>query len=138
MRENHHHGTEDDTELYCLLERVIKEVVPRLLRDGHLGGSDGIQPALVHGDLWSGNHARGIVTAVTATADNDRSSSGGSGMQEDMVFDAGSCYAHSEYELGIMRQFGGFSAGLFHEYHRLVPKTEPRSDYGARLKLYQL
>ncbi|KAI4092131.1 MAG: hypothetical protein LQ344_003614 [Seirophora lacunosa] len=124
--QEHHHGTEDDTELQTLLDRIIEEVVPRLLRDGHLGGSDGIQPALVHGDLWSGNHARGIVR-------------GGSGMmQEDTVFDAGACYAHSEYELGIMRQFGGFSAGVFHEYHRLVPKTEPRAEYGARLMLYQL
>ncbi|KAL8833814.1 MAG: hypothetical protein Q9170_004074 [Blastenia crenularia] len=118
----HNHGT--DTELYTLLDRVVKEVVPRLLGNGHLGGKDSIRPALVHGDLWSGNKARGRV--------------GGDGGIEDTIFDAGSCYAHSEYELGIMRMFGGFSAGFFNEYHRLIPKTKPKSEYDDRLSLYEL
>lgn len=116
------HGT--DTELHSLLDRVVKEVVPRLLGNGHLGGRKGVQPALVHGDLWSGNKARGRV--------------GGKGGIEDMTFDCGSCYAHSEYELGIMRMFGGFSAGFFNEYHRLIPKTQPKSEYDDRLCLYEL
>ncbi|KAI4273225.1 MAG: hypothetical protein LQ337_004785 [Flavoplaca oasis] len=116
------HGS--DTELHSLLNRVISEVVPRLLGNGHLGGRKGIQPALVHGDLWSGNKARGRV--------------GGKGGIEDVVFDPGSCYAHSEYELGIMRMFGGFSAGFFNEYHRLIPKTHPKSEYDDRLSLYEL
>lgn len=116
------HGT--DTELQSLLDRVVKEVVPRLLGNGHLGGRKGVQPALVHGDLWSGKKARGRV--------------GGKGGVEDVTFDAGSCYAHSEYELGIMRMFGGFSAGFFNEYHRLVPKTQPKSEYDDRLSLYEL
>ncbi|KAL8645639.1 MAG: hypothetical protein Q9226_007208, partial [Calogaya cf. arnoldii] len=116
------HGT--DTELYSLLNRVVNEVVPRLLGNGHLGGRKGIQPALVHGDLWSGNKARGRV--------------GGKGGIEDVVFDPGSCYTHSEYELGIMRMFGGFSAGFFNEYHRLIPKTHPKSEYDDRLSLYEL
>lgn len=116
------HGT--DTELHSLLDRVIKEVVPRLLGNGHLGGREGVQPALVHGDLWCGNKARGRV--------------GGKGGVEDVTFYAGSCYAHSEYELGIMRMFGGFSAGFFNEYHRLIPKTKPKSEYDDRLSLYEL
>ena len=116
------HGT--DTELHSLLDRVIKDVVPRLLGNGHLGGRRGVQPALVHGDLWSGNKARGRV--------------GGKGAVEDVTFDASSCYAHSEYELGIMRMFGGFSAGFFNEYHRLIPKTQPKSEYDDRLSLYEL
>ena len=116
------HGT--DTELQSLLDRVVKEVVPRLLGNGHLGSRKGVQPALVHGDLWSGNKARGRV--------------GGKGGIEDVTFDSGSCYAHSEYELGIMRMFGGFSAGFFNEYHRLIPKTQPKSEYDDRLSLYEL
>ena len=116
------HGADD--ELTSLLNRIIKEVVPRLLGNGHLGGRKGVQPALVHGDLWSGNRARGRV--------------GGKGGLEDLVFDAGCCYAHSEYELGIMRMFGGFSAGFFNEYHRLIPKTEPKNEYDDRLALYEL
>ena len=113
-----------DTELQSLLDRVVKEVVPRLLGNGHLGSSKGVQPALVHGNLWSGNKARGRV--------------GGKGGIEDVTFDSGSCYAHSEYELGIMRMFGGFSAGFFNEYHRLIPKTQPKSEYDDRLSLYEL
>ncbi|MCJ1472419.1 hypothetical protein MMC13_001067 [Lambiella insularis] len=116
------HGT--DLELTSLLDRIVKEVVPRLLGNGHLGGRKGVQPALVHGDLWTGNKARGRV--------------GGKGGIEDVVFDPGCCYAHSEYELGIMRMFGGFSAGFFKEYHRLVPKTEPKNEYDDRLALYEL
>lgn len=116
------HGS--DSDLTFLLDRVVKEVVPRLLGNGHLGGKAGIQPALVHGDLWSGNKSRGKV--------------GGKGGVEEVVFDAGSCFAHSEYELGIMRMFGGFSGGFFKEYHRLIPKTEPKKEYDDRLALYQL
>jgi len=116
------HGT--DAVLRSLLNRVVLEVVPRLLGNGHLGGRKGIQPALVHGDLWSGNKARGRV--------------GGKGGVEDVTFDSSSCYAHSEYELGIMRMFGGFSAGFFKEYHRIIPKTEPKSEYDDRLSLYEL
>lgn len=116
------HGA--DSELASLFNRIVKEVIPRLLGNGHLGGRKGVNPALVHGDLWSGNKARGLVA--------------GKGGIEDVVFDAGSSYAHSEYELGIMRMFGGFSAGFFNEYHRLIPKTSPKSEYDDRLALYEL
>ncbi|KAL8860914.1 MAG: hypothetical protein Q9178_002669 [Gyalolechia marmorata] len=116
------HGT--DTKLHSLLDRIIQGVVPRLLGDGHLGGRRGIQPALVHGDLGSENTARGRVA--------------GKGGVEDVTFGPGSCYAHSEYELGIMRMFRGFSTGFFKEYHRLIPKTHPKSEYDDRLSLYEL
>jgi fructosamine-3-kinase len=100
-------------------------VVPRLLGNGHLGGRRGIMPVLVHGDLWIGNRVRGTIASL------------GGGIEE-VVFDPSACWAHSEYELGIMRMFGGFSAGFFHEYHRLVPKAEPVWEYEDRIKLYQL
>jgi protein-ribulosamine 3-kinase len=117
------HGV--DIQLTSLLDRIVQEVVPRLLGNGHLGSrKGGVQPALVHGDLWSGNKARGRV--------------GGKGGIEEVTFDAGSCYAHSEYDLGIMRMFGGFSAGFFNEYHRLIPKSEPKNEYDDRLALYEL
>lgn len=114
----------DETKLYDMVERIIKEVIPRLLARGSLGGSSGIKPCLVHGDLWSGNKTCGVITET-------------SGVQH-YVFDASSCYAHSEYELGLMRMFGGFSAGFFSEYHKLVPKTEPAEEYEDRMLLYQL
>jgi protein-ribulosamine 3-kinase len=116
------HGAE--TELVEWVEKIIAKVVPRLLGNGHLGGRKGIQPVLVHGDLWHGNKARGQV--------------GDKGGVEDVIFDPSCCYAHSEYELAIMRMFAGFSASFFSEYHHLVPKTEPREEYDDRMELYGL
>ena len=103
---------------------IINKVVPRLLSPGHLGGEDGIEPALVHGQLWSENTIRGSI--------------GREGDVEDMVSNPASFYAHSEYDLAAMRMFGGFSSGFFKEYHRLVPKTEPAKEYEARQTLYQV
>ncbi|TRX88401.1 hypothetical protein FHL15_010714 [Xylaria flabelliformis] len=118
-----HHGT--DAELRDGVEMVARVVVPRLLGNGHLGGRRGIVPVMVHGDLWIGNRVRGNI-------------SGWDGGPQELVYDPSACYAHSEYELGIMRMFGGFSAGFFHEYHRLVPRTEPKEEYEDRIRLYQL
>lgn len=115
------HGEEDLNEW---VEKTIAKVIPKLLDNGHLGGTNGIRPVLVHGDLWSGNKARGTV--------------GGRAGVEEVAFDASCCYAHSEYELGLMRMFGGFSAGFFSEYHRMVPKTEPQNEYEDRMELYQV
>jgi len=116
------HGT--DEELRAGVETVVQKVVPRLLRNGHLGGRRGIMPVLVHGDLWMGNRVCGKIASCSGA--------------EELTFDPSVCYAHSEFELGIMRMFGGFSAGFFHEYHRLVPRTEPKREYEDRIRLYQL
>jgi protein-ribulosamine 3-kinase len=113
-----------DVKMRELLNRVILKVVPRLLDEEHLGGEKGVSPALVHGDLWYGNRAFG--------------STGGRDEVEALFFDPGSFYAHSEYELGIMKMFGGYSAAFFEEYHRIIPKSEPISEYDDRLSLYQL
>lgn len=112
-----------DAELKALVERTAVEVVPRLLGAGHLGGEEGIQPVVVHGDLWSGNHGRGSI---------------GNGPVEEVVYDPSAVYGHSEYELGIMNMFGGFGGGVLKEYHRLVPKTEPLEEYDDRIALYEL
>jgi protein-ribulosamine 3-kinase len=106
------------------IERTAAEIVPKLLGNVHLGGRKAISPALVHGDLWSGNKPRGRL--------------GGKGGVEDVAFDASCCCAHSEYELGLMRMFGGYSAGFFSEYNRLIPKTSPQNEYEDRMKRYQL
>ena len=97
--------------------------MPRLLGDGHLGGSRGIQPVVVHGDLWSGNAGRGHI---------------GDGPVEEVVYDPSAFYAHSEYELGIMKLFGGFGGSFFHEYHKICPKSEPVAEYSDRVALYEL
>lgn len=129
-------GCRDDG-LRELVERTATEVVPALLRDGHLGGGRApITPVVVHGDLWSGNASRGrIVVNAAAAADAEEEGLGGEG---DVVYDPSACYAHSEYDLGIMRMFGGFGRAFFDEYHRLVPRTEPVDEYEDRVQLYEL
>ena len=113
-----------DSSLRAMVEKTAKQVVPRLIGDGHLNGGKGVTPVVVHGDLWSGNKGRGII--------------GGHGAVEDVVFDPSSCYAHNEYELGIMRMFGGFGGAFLKEYHQLCPKTEPVDEYEDRVALYEL
>lgn len=83
-----------------------------------LNSSDSMQ-------LWSGNKGKGII-------------GGSDGPIEEVVFDPSACYAHSEYELGIMRMFGGFGGSFMKEYHDLCPKTEPVAEYEDRVSLYEL
>ena len=118
-----------DEELAQLVEKTASKVVPRLLREGHLGGKEGIKPVAVHGDLWSGNASRG--TIMDGGEEEER------GVQ-DVVYDSSACYAHSEYELGIQKMLGGFGSAFFTEYHKLCPKTEPVEEYEDRISLYEL
>ena len=132
-RNGHHKGLQE------LVERTADEVVPRLLGDEHLGydrdgNGKGIYPVIVHGDLWSGNAGRGKISRSKSIA----STSGQSEEVGDVVYDPAVCYAHSEYELGIMQMFGGFGTEFYEEYHRLVPKTEPADEYEDRVALYEL
>jgi len=113
------HGS--DAELHRAVEKTAQTVVPRLLGDDHLKG---IQPVLVHGDLWSGNQGRGRIA--------------GKGGTEEVVFDPSCVYGHSEYELGIMRMIGGFGNSFWNEYESLVPKAEPVEEYKDRIALYEL
>ncbi|KAF2089821.1 Ketosamine-3-kinase [Saccharata proteae CBS 121410] len=114
-----------DPDLSALVERTASEVVPRLIGDDHLNGGKGVTPVVVHGDLWSGNASKGSISGVSERV-------------EDVVYDPSACYAHSEYEIGIMKMFGGFGKTFFDEYHRLCPKTEPVEEYEDRVKLYEL
>ncbi|KAL4868276.1 Fructosamine kinase-domain-containing protein [Aspergillus spectabilis] len=121
-----------DSGLRDLVERTTTTVVPALLGVGHLGydssgKGEGITPVVVHGDLWSGNADGGVIDG-----------SGSGSEVGDVVFDSSACYAHSEFELGIMRMFGGFGTAFFNEYHGVVPKTEPVEEYEDRVRLYEL
>ncbi|CAK3781432.1 Hypothetical predicted protein [Lecanosticta acicola] len=113
-----------DIELSSLVEKTCTEVIPNLIGDHHLNNGKGVTPVVVHGDLWSGNASTGKLP----------------GMQEpeELVYDSSACYAHSEFELGIMKMFGGFGGGFLKEYHDLVPKTEPKEEYEDRVRLYEL
>ena len=113
-----------DKELRNLVSTTATKVVPRLIGDDHLNNGKGITPVVVHGDLWSGNASRGKIAGREEV--------------EDVVFDPSACFAHSEYELGIMKMFGGFGGSFLKEYHHHCPKTEPVEEYEDRVALYEL
>ncbi|KAH6620621.1 Fructosamine/Ketosamine-3-kinase [Chaetomium sp. MPI-SDFR-AT-0129] len=115
-----------DRELGEAVEKLAAIVVPRLLGDNHLKG---VQPVVVHGDLWSGNHGRGRIIG--------RDGGRGAGVEE-VVFDPSAVYGHSEYDLGIMNMFGGFGSRFWKEYESLVPKAEPKEEWEDRIALYEL
>jgi protein-ribulosamine 3-kinase len=114
-----------DAQLKKTLEATASQVVPRILGDTHLNGGQGVSPVVVHGDLWSGNMSRGTIGGRTGPLQN-------------LVYDPSACYAHNEYELGIMKMFGGFGGSFLEEYHKLCPKTEPENEYADRVALYEL
>ncbi|KAL2254989.1 hypothetical protein VTK26DRAFT_4416, partial [Humicola hyalothermophila] len=112
------------------VERVAATVVPRLLGDGGLTAHGRtVTPVVVHGDLWSGNAGRGRIRCGKG---------GGVTAVEEVVFDPSCVYGHAEYELGIMRMFGGFGPAFWREYEALVEKDEPKEEWEDRLALYEL
>jgi len=110
-----------DKDLSTAVERTAARIVPRLLGDLN------IVPVVTHGDLWSGNKG---------TASFDRP--GAKETTEHVVFDPACCYGHSEYDLGMMKMFGGFNQTFYQEYHQLVPKQEPVDEFDDRVELYEL
>nr|POE90074.1 ketosamine-3-kinase [Quercus suber] len=113
-----------DDQLAALVDATCTTVVPRLLDAAHLNHGRGVVPVVVHGDLWAGNVAVGTLPGMAAP--------------EDLVFDSSACYAHAEFDLGIMKMFSGFGRVFAQEYHSLVPKTEPVAEFEDRVELYQL
>ena len=73
-------------------------------------------PALIHGDLWSGNLH---VTAEGRPA----------------LIDPAAYYAHREAELGMMVLFGGFGSRVFDAYDEAYPLRE---GWRERLDVYSL
>ncbi|KAG7452347.1 fructosamine kinase PKL/CAK/FruK [Guyanagaster necrorhizus] len=95
-------------------EEIKARVIPRLL------GPLKIKPALLHGDLWSGNTGLERLTG------------------RPIIFDPSSFYGHNEADLAIARIFGGIPQSFFAVYHQHFPKTEPIEQYELRGDLYEL
>uniref|UniRef100_A0A8R1TJT5 protein-ribulosamine 3-kinase n=1 Tax=Onchocerca volvulus TaxID=6282 RepID=A0A8R1TJT5_ONCVO len=100
------HNDRDLLSSWPQLERKI----PTIFKD--IGN---IVPAIVHGDLWSGNYSYCSDGPV--------------------IFDPAAFYAHSEYELGIMKMFGGFGSSVYSAYHEIIPEAK---GIEKRVQLYEL
>ncbi len=74
------------------------------------------QPALCHGDLWSGNF---LCDALG----------------QPVLIDPAACFAHRELDLAMSRLFGGFDPAFYAAYEEAWP-LEP--GFEERLDLYQL
>lgn len=92
--------------------------VDKCFSDFQPNGEGKIVPALLHGDLWSGNAAQ--------LSGNDATG---------VVYDPSSFFGHSEYEFGIVRMFGSFPKEFERAYFELMPKKKL---FERRNKLYQL
>lgn len=110
-------GGDGDGEMERAVREVVGRVVPRLLGEEYLRE---VRPVVVHGDLWGGNCGR--------------TGEGG----EEVVFDPAGVYGVGEYEVGMMRMFGGFGRGFWDEYERLVGRAEPKGEWEGRVRLYEL
>jgi fructosamine-3-kinase len=76
-------------------------------------------PALVHGDLWSGNlhvAARGLPALI----------------------DPAAYFAHREAELGMMTLFGGFSESVYAAYDEAFPLDDGWRERNPLYQLYHL
>ena len=88
----------------------LMSAIPRLLK-GHLP-----QPALLHGDLWSGN------AAVTTAG-------------EPVMFDPATYYGDRETDLAMTELFGRFPAAFYQAYEAETPTD---TGYSRRKVLYNL
>ncbi len=73
-------------------------------------------PALIHGDLWSGNylfdpHGQAV------------------------LIDPAVAYAHREMDLAMSKLFGGFDTAFYQAYHHTYPLE---ADWEDRMEIYQL
>jgi protein-ribulosamine 3-kinase len=100
------HGEWPEFKVVCNL--VLEKVIPRLLEPLQSEGRT-IKPCLVHGDLWDENTATDMENG------------------EPFVFDAGSFYAHNEYEIGNWRAVRHRLSDKIYvrNYKRHFPVSEP-------------
>ena len=73
-------------------------------------------PALLHGDLWSGNY---MITADDKAA----------------LFDPAVYYGHREMDIGMTKLFGSFNQSFYDAYHERYPLEK---DWAQRLPITQL
>eukprot|EP00968_Pinguiococcus_pyrenoidosus_P019413 scaffold2114_cov253-Pinguiococcus_pyrenoidosus.AAC.8 len=126
-----------EDEVLRSIEKVLKHL-PELLEDAKPGVS------LLHGDLWVGNLGKRIVSSAHKVKDGaDRTSVPGAVQVGDkstkqtapVIYDPASFFGHSEFELSIMRMFGGINQPFWDAYHAHIPKAK---NFDRRVKVYEL
>ncbi len=93
---------------------VLKEVQSLYKKLGSIFPAE--PPALIHGDLWSGNYMF--------------TKSGGASIYDPAVY-----YGHREMEIAMTRLFGGFSANFYDGYNKVFPLSK---DFSERVELCNL
>ncbi len=113
------------TRLHYQLQLAARNgyLSPAMQRDGdlllkHIPSllPEAVQPALVHGDLWSGN----------LMSDNR----GGAALIDPAVY-----FADREVDIAMTRLFGGFDDRFYHAYNECYPLVK---GWEGRLQLYNL
>ncbi|MCC6385258.1 MAG: fructosamine kinase family protein [Bacteroidia bacterium] len=77
------------------------------------------RPALLHGDLWSGNYMTGSTGSVC-------------------VFDPAIYFGHREADLAMTLLFGGFNSAFYEYYHAVFPLEKGWRERTDILNLYPL
>lgn len=97
------------------IERSLFRTIQNLYgKFGHIFPQE--KPALLHGDLWSGNYM--------FDSNGDAS-----------IFDPAVYYGHREMDISMTRLFGGFSNDFYEGYNKEYPLEE---GFEGRVKLYNL
>ncbi|KAI1149629.1 Fructosamine kinase-domain-containing protein [Nemania diffusa] len=113
------HGLSIEFRAYRTL--LFDHVIPRLLLPLETKGRS-IKPCLIHGDIWDENCAEDMNTG------------------EPFAFDAGSLYAHNEYEIGYWRppRHRLSSSMYVQEYKKHFPVSFVEEDLDDRNMLYSM
>lgn len=72
-------------------------------------------PTLIHGDLWNGNVLFGT--------------------KESYFIDPAISYSHREFDIAMMRLFGGFDASVYQVYNEIYPLED---NWEKRIHIFQL
>lgn len=98
-------------------EASLKPLTQRITSDiGKFFDGCEVKPSLLHGDLWIGN--------VGATKNSTP-----------VIFDPACFFGHSEFDLALMRMFGGYTDDFWNAYFDRLPKSP---GFDARAPLYEL
>lgn len=122
------HGDRELNEKWSLLQLKVD----KYFNDFDKDQDEKIIPALLHGDLWSGNIGQ---LDISSSIDDSETTTSTKLTKQPVIYDPSSFYGHSEYEFAIARMFGGIPGSFESSYFSIMPK---KKNFEKRNKLYQL